>query len=49
MPRRASAAVEVAIEKKMTGASDGLKMTEHSFGGDWTEDTLGRLARYLTA
>jgi three-Cys-motif partner protein len=24
-------------------------MTEHSFGGDWTEDKLIRLAKYLTA
>jgi len=24
-------------------------MTEHAFGGDWTEDKLARLAKYLTA
>ncbi len=24
-------------------------MTEHTFGGDWTEDKLARLAKYLTA
>jgi len=29
--------------------SDRQKMTDHSFGGDWTEDKLARLRKYLTA
>jgi three-Cys-motif partner protein len=29
--------------------SNGLRMIEHAFGGDWTEDKLMRLAKYLAA
>jgi len=28
---------------------NGLRMIEHTFGGDWTEDKLTRLAKYLAA